>query len=118
MMDIAELKNKLEKEKELLLSELGTVGRKSEGNKGDWEAVPADLNIPEADKNEVADKIEDFEEKFGTERELETRLKDVEDALKKISAGTYGVCETGGEKIEEARLSANPSARTCIKHMN
>lgn len=117
MTDVNELKNKLEKEKALLLSELGSIGRKNPDVKDDWEAVPADLNIPEADKNEVADKIEDFEEKFGTERELETRLKEVEDALKKISFGNYGVCETGGEQIEEARLKANPSARTCIRHM-
>lgn len=116
-MTANEQKNKLEKEKILLLSELRSLGRINPDNPEDWEAVPSDLNIPDADKNEAADKVEDFEEKFSTEGELETRLKDVEDALKKISSGVYGVCETGGEPIEPARLNANPSARTCIKHM-
>ena len=41
----------------------------------------------------------------------------VDEALEKIEKGTYGICETGGEKIEEDRLEANPSARTCKAHM-
>jgi RNA polymerase-binding transcription factor DksA len=45
------------------------------------------------------------------------RLTDVKDALAKIDAGTYGICETSGEPIEEARLRANPAARTCMHHI-
>ncbi len=44
---------------------------------------------------------------------LET-LHDVDDALEKFDAGTYGTCETCGEQIAEARLEAMPSARQCI----
>lgn len=116
-IDLKELKNKLTEEKNILEEELKSLGRRNPENRDDWEAVPSDLNIPEADRNETADKLEDFEEKFATEGELETRLSDVERALEKISNGTYGKCEVGGEQIETARLIANPSARTCIKHI-
>ena len=41
-------------------------------------------------------------------------LTEVEDALEKFDAGTYGVCEQCGEPIQEARLEAKPAARLCI----
>lgn len=45
---------------------------------------------------------------------LSESLRDVEDAVAKVDAGTYGVCETCGGAIGEARLEAMPSARQCI----
>jgi RNA polymerase-binding transcription factor DksA len=42
------------------------------------------------------------------------RLTDVEAALDRRTAGTYGVCETCGQPIAPARLAARPAARTCI----
>ena len=37
--------------------------------------------------------------------------------LDKIKHGVYGKCQTCQEEIESERLEANPSARTCKKHM-
>jgi RNA polymerase-binding transcription factor DksA len=47
---------------------------------------------------------------------LNETLRDLEDALAKLDAGTYGMCEACGEPIGEARLEAMPAARFCIKH--
>ena len=47
---------------------------------------------------------------------LTETLRDLEDALAKLDAGTYGVCETCGDPIGDARLEAMPAARFCIKH--
>lgn len=41
-------------------------------------------------------------------------LKDVDNALDKISHGTYGICEECEEKVSEKRLEVNPAARYCI----
>jgi RNA polymerase-binding transcription factor DksA len=41
-------------------------------------------------------------------------LQDIEDALAKFNAGTYGTCESCGQAISEARLDAMPAARLCI----
>ena len=41
-------------------------------------------------------------------------LREVDDALAKFDAGTYGKCETCGEQIAETRLEAIPSARYCM----
>jgi DnaK suppressor protein len=42
------------------------------------------------------------------------RLADVEAALARRDAGTYGICESCGRPIAAERLAARPSARTCI----
>jgi RNA polymerase-binding transcription factor DksA len=42
------------------------------------------------------------------------RLADVEAALDRRAAGTYGVCESCGRPIAPGRLAARPAARTCI----
>ena len=47
---------------------------------------------------------------------LTETLRDLEDALAKLDAGTYGMCETCGDPIGDARLEAMPAARFCIKH--
>jgi len=45
---------------------------------------------------------------------LRDTLTDVEDALAKIDAGTYGSCEECAGPIGDARLEAMPAARLCI----
>ena len=42
-------------------------------------------------------------------------LYEIEEALKRIEIGTYGVCEMSGEKIPQARLEALPFARFTIE---
>jgi len=41
-------------------------------------------------------------------------LEDINDALKKIENGTYGICETCSKEIEYERLKAIPYAKECI----
>ena len=41
-------------------------------------------------------------------------LADVDAALARITAGTYGCCEHCGREIAPDRLLARPTARTCI----
>lgn len=115
--DIQYFQKKLEKEKILLKGELETVGTVSPKVAGGWEATATDKDIDSADDNEVADKMEELEENTGIVKQLETQLQEVDAALERIKAGTYGVCEVSGEEIEKERLEANPSARTSLKHM-
>ncbi len=42
------------------------------------------------------------------------RLRQIEDALRRIEEGTYGYCKECGEPIEEGRLLAKPFATLCI----
>lgn len=47
------------------------------------------------------------------DRELE-EMRDIDDALKRMGTGEYGVCADCGEDIQLARLSAYPTARRCL----
>ena len=122
MIDTKKFKNKLEEEKIKIETELSGMSVKNPANPDDWEAVPprkdpGDDN--EADPNDVADNIEDYEESYSLNDVLEKRLNDIKAALKKIDEGKYGICKIGGRehKIEEERLEANPAADTCIEHL-
>jgi RNA polymerase-binding transcription factor DksA len=115
--DIQHFREKLEKEKKLLESELATVGHKNPDNPAGWEATSDGLQIDTADENEVADKMEELEDNENILNQLEKQLLDVNAALDRIEKGTYGICEISGEPIEKARLEASPSAKTCKKHM-
>ncbi|WP_420362913.1 TraR/DksA C4-type zinc finger protein [Curtobacterium aetherium] len=44
------------------------------------------------------------------------RIEQVDAALRRLDAGTYGRCAVGGEPIPEARLAAVPWAATCVGH--
>lgn len=47
-------------------------------------------------------------------RQAREGLAEIDAALARVDAGTYGVCERCGEAIGEARLDARPVARLCI----
>ena len=43
-----------------------------------------------------------------------TRLQEVDEALDRIDAGTYGICEECGEPIGLKRLEVRPVAKYCV----
>lgn len=115
MTDTTTMKTRLETMLQDITAELQTLGIHQPAD-GDWVATPEGVNVPEADPNVGADRVEDWGEKRATLSVLETRFNNIKLALQKIEDGTYGVCEVSGEPIEAARLDANPAARTCIAH--
>ena len=46
--------------------------------------------------------------------EMETRIAQLEEALERLDAGTYGTCESCGQAIDPERLEALPQTRLCI----
>jgi DnaK suppressor protein len=64
-----------------------------------------------ADSSQVTAERGEIEALAGT---LTDTLHEIEDALAKFEAGTYGTCERCGKPIGEARLEAMPAARLCI----
>lgn len=116
MTDTSTYKAKLEEERVRLEGDLSTIARPNPLVPNDWEPVAADESEP--DPNLQADHMENFGENVAILEDLEVRYKDVQDALARIEAGTYGICEVGGEEIEAERLAADPAARTCLAHLN
>ena len=82
------------------------------------EPIPADIDIQEADKNEVADRIEAFGNNTAQVKDLEIRLIISKYALKKLlKMAPYGICKDTEGQIPVARLEANPASRTCTEHL-
>ena len=115
-IDTAYFKEKLEKELELVTSELTKVGRINPENKNDWEPVAGGFESDVADPNDVADAIDAFGETTEISKQMEIRFNEIKAALALIEAGTYGVCRVCGTNIEPERLEANSSATTCSLH--
>lgn len=116
--DIQNYKKKLEEEQKMLEQELASTGKKNPDHPGDWEPKPDDMDILPADENEVADKLESFQENQAAMNEFEKRYHQVKKALVSIEKGTYGVCKVCQKVIEADRLNANAAAETCIEHKN
>jgi RNA polymerase-binding protein DksA len=60
---------------------------------------------------------DNFEQEFAldlmdSEKKL---LAEINNALRKIEEGTYGICEGKGEQIPKARLNAIPWAQYCVQ---
>lgn len=116
MLDKKKIKEKLEKERDTLLEELRDMGKlNTETN--EWEATPEELNFPETDQNDMADRFENFEARSSMLKTLQPRLDDVLKALKGLNRESFGKCEVCKKDIEMTRLEANPAARTCKKHL-
>lgn len=69
------------------------------------------------DQHQADDASELFEREknMTVMRTLEINLHQIDDALAKFDAGTYGVCERCGKPIGDKRLEALPEATHCIE---
>jgi RNA polymerase-binding transcription factor DksA len=116
MLDKKNIKEKLEKERDILVEELRGMG-KLNPETGEWEATPEERDSKETDQNDMADRFEDFEARSSMMKALEPRLNNILKALKNINRESFGRCEVCKKDIEMARIEANPAARTCKAHL-
>jgi len=109
VIESAELYERLKKEKtELLekLEQLRALGQPSAERKE---------GSPFGKREEEADEVSELEKRLVMVKRLEESLNEVEHALQKYEAGTYGLCDSCGQAIEQARLEAIPQASLCMK---
>lgn len=62
-------------------------------------------------------KLETALVKFGESWRLRQLLQEVDAALERFHAGSYGLCEVCRDPVEAERLIANPLARFCLDHL-
>ena len=100
---LADLRRELEAEKAKFSRRLAELGY------GGSNSLSFDHNF--ADSSQVTAERAEVE---ALATSLQESLAEVEDALSKFDAGTYGKCESCGQDITPARLEAAPAARLCI----
>lgn len=111
--DLAAFKKLIIKQKEEVLDDIKHISEDTL-NKSPKEAS-GDISGYTYHMADVATDTYDREFSLGrasSEREV---LYDLDDALKKIGEGTYGICEQCKGRISKTRLKAVPCARMCIK---
>lgn len=110
-----ELEQKLRAEKAALERDLAQFAERDPQNPENWDAKfpsfdTAGASYSDEALEESADEITEYETRREEEHALEERLKEVNDALKRMESGTYGICAKCGKEISEERLRANPAA--------
>ncbi|MBI2446308.1 MAG: TraR/DksA C4-type zinc finger protein [Parcubacteria group bacterium] len=117
-----ELKTALIKERDLLTKELETIAAPDPNLPGDWDIKHSEWGenqITSKEELETGESVnesdEDMKNKALSDR-LELRLKEVNNALKRMDGGNYGTCEICQKEIPLERLKANPAASTDIEH--
>src|SRR6266542_3229834 len=63
-------------------------------------------------------KLETALVKFSESGRLRQLLQEVDAALDRLGAGSYGLCEVCHDPVEAERLIADPLARFCIDHLS
>ncbi|MBK5287960.1 MAG: TraR/DksA C4-type zinc finger protein [Acidimicrobiia bacterium] len=97
-------RDELVAERDHLLTQLRHMGRAPGTTELEFDEGFADSGQVTAERGEVD----------ALAGSLQENLTEVEDALAKIEAGTYGTCDDCGNLIASARLEAVPAARYCI----
>jgi len=62
-------------------------------------------------------RLEDAVESFPAREDLASLLYEVDAALSRMDAGTFGLCEECHDPIEADRIAADPLVRFCIDHL-
>ncbi len=102
----AHLRTRLEEERDNLILQLKELGV-------DIESGSVEIPVNEGFADSAAATAEKAETLALIDR-LQVTLSDVEEALARMEAGTYGKCEVCGEEIPMRRLEARPHALRCI----
>ncbi len=71
------------------------------------------------DEGDLADQAYTRYEKdfvLGMSRTEQETIKQIDNALKRLDNGTFGLCEVCNEEIEKDRLEVIPYTTLCIKH--
>jgi len=95
----------LEEERDALADQLAELGFDAAGGpRLNYDSNFADSSQVTAERGEVEALV----------NELRNALGEVQRALQKLAAGTYGTCERCGQEINPARLEAMPAVKYCI----
>lgn len=105
------VRSRLQAEREAVLTRLARLT-------GDFDAVVAasrDSNADDEHDPEGATIAFERSQIGALVRQVRDHLREIEAALSRLEAGTYGTCESCGRTIASERLEARPAARTCIR---
>ena len=107
---LEQFKKSLIEEKSRIEKDLSEIGQKNPKVEGSF-----DVRFPHygQSKDENAQEVTEFEKNKAFEANLEKKLNEIIETLKKIEKDDYGMCQSCSSKIEWPRLKAMPTAALC-----
>jgi RNA polymerase-binding protein DksA len=109
---LKKIEKQLLEEKARLEKELAQFTQKNPHNKADFDANFPTIGDAE---DENAAEVAVYSDNLTLERTLESALRDVNSALKRIEEGSYGICKYCGKPIDPKRLEARPASSACME---
>jgi len=109
---IGKIKAKLLKDKERLEADLKQFTTKNKHNPDDYDANFPNMGDKE---DENANEVAQYSDNLTLERTLEKQLRDVNNTIKRIDDGKYGVCKYCNKEITPERLEARPTSSACVE---
>jgi DnaK suppressor protein len=108
----------LQEQRLLLDSERAAYSRQAEALKAEADQLaeemePGDIQFDE-ESGEGGTMNVERERDLALSAQAQTAIEEIDRALAKIDAGTYGICEQCGQPIPKARLKALPYAALCV----
>ena len=108
----------LQEQRSLLLAERATYLEQAESLRAEAEQLaeemePGDIQFDE-ESGEGGTMNVERERDLALSAQARAAVEEIDRALAKIDAGTYGICERCGEPIKRARLKALPYASLCV----
>lgn len=100
----------IEELKEILIERKETITKNIQGSRDSIDSLKDSECKDEYDYAEVSS--DSFKEGIIANQQIK-ELEEIEDALKRIDKGTYGICEMCDESIAIGRLRAKPFAKYC-----
>lgn len=106
-LDVHAIQDNLESQKTRLIDQLDELGATPSGD------LRSDVDYGDGFADAAATTAERTE-RIGLVDTIKGQLDEVEKALARIEAGTYGTCASCGEQIPPERLEARPESTLCV----
>ena len=111
-MDTAKARRRLDEERERLSETLRNLEADLEAQKESLQ----ELSIVDEHQGDIGTETFEREKDLSIVESVQAGIEDIDRALARLDAGTYGSCEVCHIAIPDERLDVVPAARFCVEH--
>ena len=105
-----------ERAKKLLTAQLAELDERERWARRLNDTQPPDQGALSQHPADYGSDLTDEMERELMRKEISWERQQINGALRRIAAGTYGRCRVDGKSIDDERLEAQPTAELCLRH--
>ena len=111
-MDTDAARTRLTQERERVSALLANLEADAEAQKDSLQ----ELSVVDEHQGDIGTETFEREKDLSIIESMQAELEDIDAALQRVEAGTYGNCEICKRDIGDDRLDAVPATRFCVEH--